>query len=383
MNDQDRQHSSEAHSLEGGGKDHNKRKSDDGSSTQIRAKRNRYISIAWCGNLEASSHVVTELILAAMNARDERLSVMAKCLANGAVTYPWSACMRPTVVPAASKTLSESFALSNPSCCNASIREFRMMNANIQSLQDQVDRLYSDLNALGTTQEGNGLLHHGHGSYPHQPSLARPNSQASYQNGVSPSQSRGKHPRFQGPTTSAFNFDVAHSSLQTMGITDGDVPDEGDLNYEERPLSSSPQHRASSTPIVTLPSPKDPIWKVGKEEAIRLCRVYEEAVGITYPMFDFENFVDKAEVFLRLGESAARGGLMNRKVANLESLDADDINIFKIVLATALTDEGNGQSELGQMLFDSVRRTSESKLWEPAELKGLILLVVVVRVLQG
>ena len=101
-------------------------------------------------------------------------------------------------------------------------REFRAMNATIQSLQEQVDNLYSNLSALRTSQETNGLLQQQGPPYPRLPSLTHsPTSQPPYQSSISP---RGKHPRFQGPTSSAFNFDVANSSLQTMGITDVDIP---------------------------------------------------------------------------------------------------------------------------------------------------------------
>lgn len=251
------------------------------------------------------------------------------------------------------------------------------MNANIQALQEQVDSLYSSLNALRTTPESNGPLQHGHGSYPRPPSPSRPASRSSFQNSMSPSQPRGKHPRFQGPTSSAFNFDVANSSLQTMGITEADLSDERVLNYEETPLESPSQHQPVVTSIVTPPPPKDPIWKVGKEEAIRLCRVYEEEIGITYPMFDIEKIINRANILFTFNESATRTGLMEF-LPGLENLDTDEINILKIILATTLTVEGSGQSDLGRMLFDSVRETSESKLWEPADIKGLILLVVVV-----
>lgn len=260
---------------------------------------------------------------------------------------------------------------------NTYAREFRVMTANIQALQEQVDSLYASLSALRTTPENNGPLQPGHGSYPRPPSPSRPTSRSSFQNSMSPSQPRGKHPRFQGPTSSAFNFDVANSSLQTMGITEADLPGEEALNYEETPLNSPPQQQSVVTSIFAPPPAKDPIWKVGKEEAIRLCRVYEEEIGITYPMLDIEKTIERAHLLFTSNESATRTGLM-KGLPGLENLDPDEINIIKTILATTLTVEGSGQSELGRMLFDSVRETSESKLWEPVEIRGLILLALVV-----
>lgn len=251
------------------------------------------------------------------------------------------------------------------------------MNANIQSLQEQVDSLYTNLSALRNAQEGNGLLHHGHGSYHRQPLLAQSAPQAPFRNSSSPTQPRGKHLRFQGPTSSAFNFDVANSSLQTMGITEADVPDESGINYDETPFNSPRQRQPAVVSLLTLPS-KDPIWKLGKEEATRLCRVYEEELGNMFPMFDVERMIEKIDLLFTFAESAKRNSLINHNLPGLDDIDADDLNILKIVLATTLTIEGSGESELGSMLFDSIREASQSTLWEPVEIKGLILLVIVV-----
>ncbi len=254
------------------------------------------------------------------------------------------------------------------------------MNVNIQSLQAQVDSLYSTLTALRPPQESNSLQHHHeHRSY-RQPSLTRSASQPSYQNSISPSQPRGKHPRFQGPTSSKFNFDVANSSLQTMGITDGDIRDKGELNSEEPPLNSPTPNQSGVTSIVAPPLPDDPIWKIGKEEAIRLCIVYEEEIGITCPMFEIDTFITKANIFSTFSERAARTGLLPLSTSGLDSLDTDDIDILKLIYANTLAVEGYGLSELGCMLFYSVRETCQNKLWEPVDPKGLILLVLVVGV---
>lgn len=255
-------------------------------------------------------------------------------------------------------------------------REFRAMNATIRSLQEQVDNLYSNLSALRTSQDSNGLLQQKGPHYPRPPSLTRsPISQPSYQSGISP---RGKPPRFQGPTSSAFNFDVANSSLQTMGITDVDIPDEREFNSEENSLVSPSRNQSTVASMVTLPPPEDPIWKIPKDEAIRLCRVYEEEIGMTCPMFDIERIIFQASRLSAFPEHAARAGLLSQGISGSDNMTSDDINMIKLIYANTLTVEGCGLSELGVMLFDSVRSSSQNKLWEPVEPKGLILLVLVV-----
>ena len=252
------------------------------------------------------------------------------------------------------------------------------MDAHIQSLQEQVDNLYSNLNSLRSGPDSL-LSSHDSDNYPRQASISHPNSRLSFQDPNSPSRSRARHPPFQGPTSSAFNFDVAKSSLQTMGITaPEDLADDGVISYDGAPLGSpSQQHQAPNASMTAQPA-KDPLWNIGKDEAIRLCRLYEEEIGIMYPIFDMEVFIDKANALFTFIDSAARTGLVNRNMPGTDALIDDDTNILRMILATALMVEGSGQSELGRRLFESIRGACESRLWEPADIKGLILLVIVV-----
>ena len=122
---------------------------------------------------------------------------------------------------------------------------------------------------------------------------------------------------------------------------------------------------------------KDPLWKISKAEAIRLCRLYEEEMGIMYPMLDLEKLISMASLLFTFTESAGKMGLI-AKAKPGDNLGTVDVNILKIVLAIALTIEGTGRSDLGRLLFDSVRGMSESRLWEPSDIKDLTLLVLVV-----
>lgn len=77
MNDQDRQHSSEAQ-INGNDEGTNKRKSDDGSSAYSRTKRNRYISLAWYGPPPEASCPWGVLTRVVTNARGERSNATAR-----------------------------------------------------------------------------------------------------------------------------------------------------------------------------------------------------------------------------------------------------------------------------------------------------------------
>src|SRR5947207_1997094 len=95
-------------------------------------------------------------------------------------------------------------------------REFQQMRSHILSLQEQVDNLYANLNSLREQRHDSypsierAYSHEGARSGPVSVSNARtlpPLRKASEQRSL---------PQFLGPTSSAYGFDVAKSSLQTM-----------------------------------------------------------------------------------------------------------------------------------------------------------------------
>ncbi|KAI4170994.1 MAG: hypothetical protein LQ343_004531 [Gyalolechia ehrenbergii] len=213
-------------------------------------------------------------------------------------------------------------------------------------------------------------------SYPHQPSLVQGLSGTPYHATRPPAApSRVRHRRFQGPTSSAFNISVANSSLQTMGLTDSSLTEAEGHDYDGL-ASTSPHQQQVSIPSVSSQYAKDPLWTIGKDEAIRLCRVYDEEIGMMYPMLDIEQIIEKADKTFSFAEAAAKTGLVDRSKSSADSMHSQDVHILKMILATVLILEGGGQSELGSALFETVRGACESKLGEPPDVGGLRLLVI-------
>ena len=161
-----------------------------------------------------------------------------------------------------------------------------------------------------------------------------------------------------------------------MGITDPNLNEPDSQDYEDIAASSSPRRHTSDQP--SLQPGKEPLWNIRKDEGIRLCRVYDEEIGIMYPMLDVDKVVQKAERLFTFIESANRTGLISMSKPGADTMQGPEINVLKMILGTALTLEGGGQSELGNALFDSVREACESKLSEPVDAQGLRLLVIVV-----
>ena len=163
-----------------------------------------------------------------------------------------------------------------------------------------------------------------------------------------------------------------------MGIAAPELQEDGGFNDDAMDPRVSPRQLQAPLASMTVHPNKDPLWKIGKEEAIRLCRVYEEEMGIMYPIIDMEKTISQANLLFTFTEAAARTGLMNRTMSGSDRLANNDVDILKMVLALALIAEGDGQSDLGRMLYESCREAFERRVSGPVEIKGLILLVLVV-----
>ncbi|KAL2833256.1 fungal-specific transcription factor domain-containing protein [Aspergillus cavernicola] len=306
-----------------------KRKAEPANGTQTRSKRNRYISIA-CNECKRRK---------------------VKC--NGQV--PCQRCGH--------LKLDCRYA---PNCCNNNFKdsdEFRSMNDQITTLQDQVSNLFTSLNDLRTQRSSFDA--------PTFDNFSRDGSQI-FTPMHPPSKPRLRHPRFHGPTSSAFNFDVARSSLQHMGIAPTEEVIQDDLTTAHATPAASPPHVSTlSQPI--HPS-KDPIWSIKRDEALRLCRVYEEEIGIMYPLVDIEQITHEVTLLYTFMEAALRTGLMHQGLRGTDNLEDDSTSLIKMVLATTLIVEGGGQSELGRRLYLSVKPVIESKIWETLDVKTIQLL---------
>lgn len=244
------------------------------------------------------------------------------------------------------------------------------MRNDIHILQDQVNHLYASIEALRNGQPF-PVPNQDQESYPIHPALAQSDP---YRSNLPPPQPHESQPRFHGPTSSAFSFDVARSSLQTMGITGTEIA-EGNFNDED---SLAGQPRAPTAPMTTHQN-KDPLWKISRDEAIRLCRVYEEEMGLMYPILDMEKTIFQANKLFEFTEAATKSGLINLYKAGPDRLGNDhDGDILRMVLATALIVEGEGQSDLGTELYESCREVIASRLSGPVEIQGLIFLVLMV-----
>ena len=318
-----------------------------------------------------------------------------------------------------------------PNCCTGfkDSQEYKDMSAQISMLQEQVNTLYHDLsslrNMLGQSepqqqqqqqqmQQQSQQPQHLAPTPPPRPSQAQMQQQStsidpSLQSAPFPShrpsfsasqasqgasamisypprptsKSRNKRLSFRGPTSNEFNFGVAENSLQTMGMTARQVDDgSGDAGTASA-LTSPP--RSPNLPVFpagqvfpVLHAQKDPIWSIPEEEALRLCRVYEDEMGLMYPVLDIEKVTSHTKKLYSFMRAAHRTGLMQQGLPGADSIEDEDTNILKLVLATALTVEGTGRSDLGQRLFEIVQPAVDNLLLGTVGVKGIRLLTLTV-----
>lgn len=285
------------------------------------------------------------------------------------------------------------------------------MSQHINMLQEQVNALWETLNAMrlhmNNGQDMTNQLqqqqqpqqqltpidpslqsssyashqHRGSGSFPDmQVSPGASNVAMSPRTARPKSHSQSQQPSFRGPTSSAFNFGVAKNSLETMGITsqaDGDANDSAGNGMTTTEVTPEPPANNSQF-VPTLVTDKDPIWSISKDEALRLCRVYEDEMGLMYPVIDVDKVIAHATGLYRFIEAAYRTGLMRQGLPGADAIDDEDTNILKLMLATALTVEACGRSELGQRLFEYVQPAIDNMLLGNAGIKGVRLLTMAV-----
>jgi len=283
------------------------------------------------------------------------------------------------------------------------------MSGHIASLQEQINALYNDLNHL-RAQLGHAppavqlpppsqpppQVQPPQQQTPIDPSLqAGPYSASrqSFQSSPAPiapmsptatrpkTESQSQQPTFRGPTSNEFQFGVAKSSLQTMGIASGadDGSGNADTGTANPSPAPSPPTRNRTQLLQEYHIDKDPIWSITQEEALRLCHVYENEMGLMYPILNIDKVIAYAEKLYRFRGAAHRTGLMQTGLPGADSIEDEDTNLLKMVLATALTAEANGRSDLGIRLFECVQPAVDRSLLGSVGVKGIRLLAIMVR----
>ncbi|KAK3316513.1 hypothetical protein B0H66DRAFT_297052 [Apodospora peruviana] len=301
--------------------------SDDGSTKQQRAKRNRYISIA-CNECKRRK---------------------IKC--NG--QSPCDRCGKLNLQ-----------CLYSPNCCTnfKDSDEFKQVTSQLSHLQEQVDALSNSMKAL--RQETVRLAPIQDRILPPLPSAtATPSpSNASIPPFPKPLPALRVPPSFSGPTSIAFTVDVAKNTLHNMGYSGGDISSEDNgVNNQNEPTPHPSPNIPPMLPRSPFPRPPDPLWEFDKDEMIRLCRLHEEEIGIMYPVIKMDSVIEHARFVATWMDSARRHGLATLHGQD-DGIAGHQTLILKIVMCCALTVEEHGNSARAAQLYESIQPVVDKTL---------------------
>lgn len=265
-----------------------------------------------------------------------------------------------------------------PNCCSNNFKEtqeYKDINAHVQSLQEQVNVLWQSLNSLRSSLGHEVISQADVLAYANDATQSARPSQTNML--IDPALSRGptspQQNKYQGPTSSQYNFDLARSSLQSMGITTGD--DGQDAGAQQQNRASSPSSPRALQ--MQLHPYVQPMIEISKEEALRLCRVYEDEMGTMYPILDMTRIQQHATLVFALNDAVSRTGSHAFGINNEIQTDAD-MEILKLVLANALVAESGGTSQLAKRLYTTCARSTEVGLQDQVNLKNIQILTLVV-----
>lgn len=121
----------------------------------------------------------------------------------------------------------------------------------------------------------------------------------------------------------------------------------------------------------------DPLWTIEKDEALRLCRVYEEEMGIMYPVLDLQELLNQVEILYGQVETEGWSEASVQHNGHMK-VDDYDVHILRLVLACAITAEASGNSDLAMRLFEDVQKVADNCVWGPPDIRGIMFLTLVV-----
>ncbi|KAI0120793.1 hypothetical protein F4776DRAFT_631872 [Hypoxylon sp. NC0597] len=267
-----------------------------------------------------------------------------------------------------------------PNCCSGSFKdsdEFKQMTNKVNQLQEQVDALFANMNALRSEALRLAPIHDRPPALPSAsstPSTSSIPSITPIHRAAELNQIR-QQPGFRGPTSNRFNLDVAKNTLHKMGYSN--APDGSELDgFSQESPAPSPNLMAQ---FATAPNgpPRDPLWEFDKDELVRLCRVHDEEVGIMYPVVKMESVIRHARTLSSWME-AARKNFVSPLYGEEGGIKDRNTLLLKLIVCCALQVEEHGNSEKAQRLFLSVRPTTDRMLMsDPSDVKNMPILALV------
>ncbi|CAD0096973.1 unnamed protein product, partial [Aureobasidium vineae] len=143
-----------------------------------------------------------------------------------------------------------------------------------------------------------------------------------------------------------------------------------DLAHQQPPIDPFLQHQ----PIVSHEHVAS--TDVSRRKSVSARPAFRDDMHIMYPLLSIPDLVAYVNKLFTFMESAQRTGLMMRSAPGADSIDDEETNILKIVMATAMVVEGSGRSELGRAMYDYVQPSIDALLLGDTGLRSVQLLAL-------
>ncbi|KAI1503411.1 hypothetical protein F5X99DRAFT_375160 [Biscogniauxia marginata] len=265
-----------------------------------------------------------------------------------------------------------------PNCCSNSVKdsdEFKQMAQQVNQLQEQVESLFNSMNALRSEalrlapiQDRSLPVPASASSTPSSTSMTIPSLHR-------PDLPQLRQPGFRGPTSTRFSLDVAKNTLHKMGYGNPGYGADADTTTHDTPTVSPRLVQQTATSPYNA-RPPDPLWEFDKDELVRLCRVYEEEVGIMWPVVRIASVINHAKTLASWMEAAKNNGLVHPFGQDGGIADHNSI-LLKVVLCNALLVEEHGNSERAERLFESIKPITDKMLMsDPSNVRNMPILAL-------
>jgi hypothetical protein len=167
---------------------------------------------------------------------------------------------------------------------------------------------------------------------------------------------------------------MVKGNLKAMGIQTT-ILDKSD--GETGPAPSISSRLAQYGPLMKMLT-MDPLWDIGRDEAMRGIESWFDGVGSIYPVVSREQIVQTAQnVFSAMDYARLRG--TKNLGALVESFFTDDTNKLKLILAIGRTSDRGGCDDQGQKLLQGTSEVIQGLLWKTNTIADIQLLVLTVR----
>lgn len=171
-----------------------------------------------------------------------------------------------------------------------------------------------------------------------------------------------KEAQFAGSSSIQYGLDVGRSSLKSIGVQ----PDEG----IESTVPNSAYNTRANSPVPGLRRDQGkPLERISYEEGLRLIQYYEEELYPIYPLLNASHTGQVAKCLLKTknGSDANAGGPEIR-------YDDRDVDVLRMVLATSLILEGQGQDDLAEQMAGEVQESVSKRNWAmPVDMRDVLI----------